>query len=140
MQTASAASQLWQWLTEHFPSFGAGALVVAAGYKLFLERKKPEADIHETEARAKLAEADARNKDADTRNRDADTMSEVFETLRLAHKSFDLESKERREVSEKLEACERNVRSLMARTEQLEKTNKQLGEEVRGYKKLLKLD
>lgn len=125
MQTANEASHFWQGVWT-FLAGGGIAATIGVVAKLIVERRKPAAEVHETEARAKLSEADASNKDADT-------MAEVFKTLRMAHRSLDLEIKERRELNEKFEQCERECRRLT-------RENGDLKGEVTSYKKLLKLD
>jgi flagellar biosynthesis/type III secretory pathway M-ring protein FliF/YscJ len=126
MQSANEASHFWQWLVSQIPAFAGGATVFGVVFKLILDRRKPAAEIHETEARAKLSEADASNKDADT-------MAEVFKTLRMAHRSLDLEIKERRELNEKFEQCERECRRLT-------RENTGLRDENRKFKDNLRLD
>ena len=106
---------------------------LVALYNAVINRKKPAADIHESRARADLAEAEARNKDAAT-------MSEVFETLRLAHKNLDLETRERRELSDKLERYEKESLQLQECNKQLQERNEELENELERYRRMIKLD
>jgi CheY-like chemotaxis protein len=107
-------SQSWATLILGALAIFFGGGTIATIINAIVNRRKPQAEIHETEARAVKALAEARNLDATTNKTAADVTLEMIRALRAAEENISELVKEKEKYKTRAEIYERKERRRLS--------------------------